>query len=91
MSDDLTRDLPRDNPTRPTIETVLERIDALGESLAERIGKVETELTVLNTGMVDGFRRVERKIELLNRDFFTIRADQEHLLQRIEGLESKSS
>jgi chaperonin cofactor prefoldin len=84
MSDDLTKDLPGDNQTRPTIETVLERINALGESLAERIGKVETELA-------DGFRRVERKIELLNRDFLTIRADQEHLLQRIEGLESKIS
>lgn len=84
--------------TQPTIETVLGRIDALGLSLGERIEKLESRMETIESGVSQirqeigtGFRRVERKIELLNRDFLEIRGDNEDLLQRIESLESNAS
>jgi hypothetical protein len=77
--------------TQPTIETVLERINALGLSMGERMEKIESEVSQMRQDINTGFRRVERKIELLNRDFLGIRGDNEDLLQRIESLESKAS
>jgi hypothetical protein len=88
--------------TRPTIETVLERINAFQEGFNSRINEVEakfvarferleSEIAQMRQDMNTGFRKVERKVELLNRDFFASRADQEDILQRVESLESKSS
>lgn len=87
-----------DSTTKPTIETVLERINAvsekvvaLAESLNARLERIDVEIAQVRQDINTGFRKVERKIELLNRDFLTIRGDNEDLLQRIESLESKAS
>lgn len=94
-----------DSTTRPTIETVLERINAVGEkvtALAESIdarferidtevARVRQDIDTMRQDINAGFRKVERKIELLNRDFLAIRGDNEDLLQRVENLESKAS
>jgi len=84
--------------TQPTLETVLERINAVADSIAQlrtdveqRITAVGDEVTQLRKDVEQGFRRVERKIDLLNRDFLAIRGDQEDMLSRIESLESKAS
>jgi len=77
--------------TQPTIETVLDRINALGLTLGERMEKLESEVLQMRQDFKTGLRKVERAITLLNRDFLDIRGDNEDLLQRIEGLESKAS
>jgi hypothetical protein len=63
--------------------------------LLERINSLEqvvlTAVNQLRSDVEQGFRRVERKIELLNNDFLGIRGDQEDLRQRIESLEPKAS
>lgn len=70
--------------TNPTLETLLERINSV-----EQV--VLTAVNQLRSDVEQGFRRVERKIELLNNDFLGIRGDQEDLRQRIESLEPKAS
>ena len=101
-----------DGITNPTIETVLERINALGLSMGERIDnlgvrvdgigervdsigarveRLESEVSQMRQDIKTGFRKVERAITLLNRDFLDIRGDNEELMQRVENLESKAS
>lgn len=100
---------PEDATTNPTLETVLARINAVVDGIAQlrtdvgqrfdaaeqRFKDVEQRITdevaQLRKEVEQGFRRVERKIDLLNKDFLGIRGDQEDMLSRIESLESKAS
>ena len=89
---------PDDATTQPTLKTVLERINAVADSVGQlridvdqRFNTVDDEVAKLRKDVEQGFRRVERKIDLLNRDFLAIRGDQEDVLSRIESLESKAS
>jgi hypothetical protein len=88
---DLTNNPPDEGTTRPTIETVLERINAVGEALASQISELGKEVAQLRSEVEQGFRRVERKIQILNNDFLGIRGDQEDLLRRIEAIEGQAS
>ena len=68
MSDDPTEKLPKGQgryDTNPTIETVLERINAMGESLGGKIDKVRDDL--------------KAEIETLRVGQEQLRADQEQL------------
>jgi hypothetical protein len=91
--------------TKPTIDTVLEKIKELGDTLARiaegfnarfekleaRFEKIEAELSQLRQDVNTGFRRVERKIEILNDNLLTMQANHRDLLVRVEDLESKAS
>jgi chromosome segregation ATPase len=90
MSDDAT--------TKPTLETILETVNVVGEKVTaltdgmnSRFERIESEISQMRQDINTGFRKVERKIELLNRDFLAMRGDHEDLLQRVEDLESKAS
>jgi len=89
---------PNELTTQPTLETVLERINAVANSIGQlrtdvdqRFNGVDGEIASLRKDVEQGFRRVERKIDLLNKDFLEMRGDQEDLLTRIEALENKAS
>lgn len=96
---------PDDATTKPPLETVLERINAVVNGIGQlrtdveqrfkdveqRIIAVGDDVAKLRKDVEQGFRRVERKIDLLNKDFLAIRGDQEDMLSRIESLESKAS
>ena len=89
---------PDDATTQPTLKTVLERINAVADSVGQlrldvdqRFDAVDEEIAKLRKDVEQGLRRVERKIALLNDDFLSIRGDQEDMLRRIESLESKAS
>jgi len=90
MSDDLN--IP---PTQPTIETVLERINALGERLSAEIAKVRTDLS----GEIQSFReevnekllKLDGKIDVLNEEFLEIKAEQKWHGKRLNELERKVS
>jgi hypothetical protein len=84
--------------TKPTIDTVLEKIKDLGDTLVRiaesfnaRFEKMETELSQLRQDVNTGFRKVERKIEILNDNLLTMQANHRDLLVRVEDLESKAS
>ena len=93
-----SNDQPNDATTQLTLETVLERINAVAASIGQlktdmdqRFDAVDEEIAKLRKDVEQGLRRVERKIALLNDDFLSIRGDQEDMLRRIESLESKAS
>ena len=69
----------------------------LAETRAElkrEIGEVRAELmetrAELKAEMKDGFRKLGSKMEVLNEDLLTLRADQRLLDRRVESLESKT-
>lgn len=84
--------------TKPTIETVLERINTLGENLSQQINSVKDELN----GRIDSLesqvgeirailRDFSFKIEALNKNFLQLQANQIDLQERVGNLESKAS
>lgn len=74
--------------TQPTISTVLERINALGDSIGLRLNALEERFVTEITEVVATVRRVERKIEILNDSLLEVRADNRDMLERVERLES---
>jgi hypothetical protein len=106
MSDDPTKVIgeapPQTPPTQPTIETVLERINALGERLE---AKITAEIQALRIEMNERFNEVEKrftqvdeelstlneKIGILNDDFLEVKAQQRMHGKRIGDLERKAS
>src|SRR5438270_173916 len=119
MSDDPTKlvDQPATPPTQPTIETVLERIHALGEKLSQEIQSVRAEMNQeiqsvraelsqeiqsvraelnqniesLRVEMIDQFATLKAKIDILNREFLDVKAQQERQGNRIGELERQAS
>lgn len=68
-----------DGITNPTIETVLERINALGlnmgermDTLGARVEKLESGVSQMRQDIKTGFRKVGRAITLLDRDFLSL-------------------
>lgn len=90
--------------TQPTIEAILERINAWGEQFKSEFAELRASVEELRKGQEDlrkghqelradlnaGLHRVARKIEILNDNFLTIRADNRELEVRIEKLEAES-
>ena len=89
--------------TKPTMETLLARMNEWGESLTagqeelrqsvQELRRGQDELRKgqeeLRTDLRTGLHRVERKIEILNDNFLTIKADIRDLEVRLEKLESE--
>ena len=69
--------------TKPIWERALAEIAATRAELAETRAELRAE-------MKDGFRMLGLKIEVLNEDSLTVRADQRQLERRVETLESKT-
>jgi BMFP domain-containing protein YqiC len=90
-SDDTTTKLPDDEPkydTKPGITAVLERINQLGEQLNKKIDDAVNEL---RTEMREGFRRLDQKLDILNKGLFELQTDHKLLEQRVTDLERKAS
>jgi chromosome segregation ATPase len=68
MSEDKTQDIGAKYDTKPTIETVLESIQALGEQLNGRINRLEETLDVR-------LHRIESAIHETKSNFHALRAD----------------
>ena len=89
--------------TKPTMETLLARMNEWGASLTagqeelrqsvQELRRGQEELRKgqeeLRTDLRTGLHRVERKIEILNDNFLTIKADIRDLEVRLEKLESE--
>lgn len=73
--------------TKPIWERALAEIAATRAELKAELAEARAEL---RAEMKDGFRKVSLKIELLNEDSLTLRADQRQLDRRVETLESKT-
>ncbi|HKP11836.1 MAG TPA: hypothetical protein VJZ91_06980 [Blastocatellia bacterium] len=84
--------------TQPTLQTVLERINAVAGSITElrkdvdqRFNAVDGELANLRRDVDRGLRGVERKLGYLAGEFLEWRRVIEDLELRVEGLEKKAS
>jgi len=70
-------------------ETRAELKAEIAETKAELRAEIAEAKAELRAEMKDGFRKLALKIELLNEDSLTLRADQKQLDRRVEALESK--
>src|ERR1044071_3759442 len=91
--------------TKPTIETILEKLSDFRQSFETRLDKLESDMTGLRTDMSglqnkmssmrtemqDGFRRIDRKLELHVKLFSDLYADERELESRVSKLEDKAS
>ena len=100
MSDDPTNhvDSPAMPPTQPTLETILERINALGESLRAEISEVRTQLKEVDsklTELRDGQEKIKTELWAIRTGFSRSYGDlligQEMHERRISDLEKKVS
>jgi predicted RNase H-like nuclease (RuvC/YqgF family) len=76
--------------TKPTIETVLERINELGTRLENRIGSLETAVVEMRDEMRLGFHELERRVDVVSIDMNKLRGELRYMDQRIEKLEKAS-
>jgi septal ring factor EnvC (AmiA/AmiB activator) len=88
MNDEMT--------TKPTIDTLLARIDEWGGRFTTQLAEIKTGQEVLRKGQEElradlktGLHRVERKIEIMYDNLLTINADIRDLEVRLEKLESE--
>jgi chromosome segregation ATPase len=63
---------------------------ALAE-IAETRAELKAEIAELRSEMRDGFRTLGSKMDVLNEDVLTVRAEQRLLGKRVQDLESKAS
>ena len=75
--------------TQPTIDTLLARLDEWGARFTNELTKVNAGQEELRADLNTGLRRVERKIEILNDNLLTIKADIRDLEVRLEKVESE--
>jgi len=70
------------------METRFDSMDTKFEALGD---KVEAGSNTLHTGLENGLRGVERKIDVLNKNILELQADQRYVDSRLEKIESKPS
>ena len=82
--------------TKPTMDTFLARLDEWGERFTNELARISAGQEELRKGQEElrvdlntGLRRVERKIEILNDNLLTIKADIRDLEVRLEKIESE--
>jgi chaperonin cofactor prefoldin len=61
--------------TKPTIETVLERINALGQDLRAEIGSVRTDLSTFRVAVEDRLEQIEIRLDRTQEAAHGARAD----------------
>jgi len=67
------------------------RFDSMDVRFEALSDKVEVGSNTLHTDLEDGLRRVERKIDVLNKNILELQADQRYVDSRLEKIESKPS
>lgn len=68
MSEERTEDMARKYETKPTLETLLERINALGAQFNARLDTMEEHLSIR-------LDRIESDVKKTQSDFHSLRAD----------------
>ncbi len=72
MSEDTTKDMPQKYDTKPTIETVLERIEAMRSDIMEA---VHSEIQAVRVEMQVGFDRIESIVSGMRSEFMATRSE----------------
>ena len=69
----------------------LDSTDRRLDSMDARFDRIDARFDKLETDMDDGFRRVARKMEVLNDTFLEMQADQRYLDRRLEKIEAQEN
>jgi predicted RNase H-like nuclease (RuvC/YqgF family) len=91
--------------TKPTLETLLERMVSMEERISSRINalggevgglrdevtQLRGEVSQLRDDMNAAFRKVEDKIDVLNQNILGVSADYRDLKRRVENLEKNAA
>jgi hypothetical protein len=72
-----------DAVTKPTVETILERINALGETLQKQITELRIQLQ-------NDIGSVSTDLGSLQNEFYSLRGEVEIRLDRIEGMTNQT-
>src|ERR1051325_7133481 len=72
------------------IDARLDKMDLRFDGTDARLDKMDLRFDQQDTVLDNGFRSVERKMDVLNKYFLETRADQRYLDDRLEKLESQS-
>ena len=87
MSEEPTKDMPQKYDTKPTIETVLERIQAMRADMqamrSDIMEALHSEIKAVRVEMQVGFDRVEGIASGTRAEFLTLRADFRELKQAL--------
>ena len=67
------------------------RLDSVNTRLDSMEAKFDVRFDKLETDMDDGFRRVARKMEVLNDSFLEMQAHQRYLDRRLEKIEAREN
>lgn len=93
MSDEPTKDIAEKYDTKPTIETVLERINALGAQLNARVDSLEEKLNArvdrLEEQLDIRLDRIESEVKLTHSEVYALRADFKELKSDLKVHEAR--
>ncbi|HEY0003734.1 MAG TPA: hypothetical protein VGB17_02900 [Pyrinomonadaceae bacterium] len=73
MGEDTTQDISDKYDTKPTIETVLERITALADQMQKGFERIETRMD-----------RIESEVKIVHSEMLTLRADFRELRSQLK-------
>jgi hypothetical protein len=93
-NDDPTKridDVPATPPTQPTIETVLQRINELGEQLRVEIAKPNPEIAAPLKEIDSNIRLMNRKFDIVSKELLEVKAEVLSTQDRLDKLERKPS
>ncbi|HEY0078490.1 MAG TPA: hypothetical protein VGB73_07570 [Pyrinomonadaceae bacterium] len=80
MSEDPTKDIEQKYDTKPTLETILLRLEEFRAAVEKRFDGLESEMN-------RRFDSLERKFNRLNKELLELKADHDGLDERVEKLE----
>jgi septal ring factor EnvC (AmiA/AmiB activator) len=89
--EDPTKDLPSVPDTEPTMYTVMERLNGLDQSLTSMQESIQESADRRHAETNANFRKLDDKMDILNRRVLDSEANQVDLRRRIEALETKAS
>ena len=72
-----------------SMDSRLDSMDSRLDSMDVRFDRVDARFDKLETDMDDGFRRVARKMDVLNASLLEVRAEQRYLDRRLEKIETQ--
>jgi hypothetical protein len=75
MSEEQTKDMSEKYDTKPTIETVLERINEMRVEMRSEMSGLHSEINGLRVEMEVRFDRIESIVSGTRSEFLTLRAD----------------